>query len=392
MTHDTYFNVASAPAPVTRRAFLIGGSAAAMSIAVPAFGVAAALPRDGIRPTDGALTTTKGTITSLATDVDARDYVINARFRNPYTGDPRVTWDYGFTFRRNERQETFFSLNSAGLWRKNLYRFTGDTGVYQPEFQREGAVPTMKLGTNETNDVQLVVTGDVGELLVNGRSIAALNLAENGDGGDVRIGTGYYNTTGSDLTIDYRNFYVAPPPPPSAFARRAADARYGPAHGAITYGPSGSSVRSVFPVVTARDGVVSARFFNPYATARALWDYGFGFRRSETKLYRVVLRGDRTWELSYAAKEATESGFSLASTTVVRTGPAAPLRVGEGESNDVRLEFRGARGILSVNGMPVADLDLAAHTEVGAINIATQFGDGSGIEGELLRYEDFTIT
>ena len=377
-------------AGVTRRALLIAGGVAAVGVALPSFGVAADIPHDGTRPTDGTLATQGGTVSVADTDVNVRDYVINATFRNPAGGD-RMQWDYGFVFRVNNGAETRVYVVSDGTWIKSPYGRTADgSSNLDRANRRTGTVVNLKRGANETNDMQVVVTGDVAELLINGRSVTGLNIAENGGAGDVQIGAGFLTSSVAGQTIEYRNFYVAQPPAPSAVAMRAMGAVYGPATAGLRNTVPGMGAHTSYTGVSLRDGTISARFLNPFGATHGAWDYGFTFRRSDTKSYRLVLFSDKTWAFLYGAQDPKDS--SRQSFTALADGKAAPLRVGDYENNDIVVQMGGASGALLVNGVRLADLDLGANGDAGDVAIGTQFDAPSGIDGMITGYEDFLIT
>jgi len=382
---------------LTRRALLIGGGMAAVGAVLPTFSgvavpvaAAADIPRDGTRPADGTLTTQGNAVSVDGADVNARDYVINATFRNPPGGD-RMQSDYGFEFRAGDGGETRVYVVSDGTWIKSPFvRAPDGTNALDRANRRTGAVAGLKRGAGETNDLQVIVTGDVGELLVNGRSVTGLNLAGNGGGGAVRIGAGFLTDSVAGQMIEYRNFYVAQPPEPSAVARRAMGAIYGPATGGIRNSAPGMGTQEVYTGASLRDGTIAARFSNPFGAAHGAWDYGFAFRGSDTKVYRVMVLSDKTWRFVYGAQDAQDT--SRQSFTLVTDGMAAPLRVGDYESNDVVMQLRGASGTLLVNGVRLADLDLGANGDMGTVTIGTQFFSTSGIEDMTTGYEDFLIT
>ncbi len=111
---------------------------------------------------------------------------------------------------------------------------------------------------------------------------------------------------------------------------------------------------------------------------------------SDTHQWTLTLDSMGRWYLYLDTSARATDAFGGESPR--QTGTVPPLRTGAGDFNDVMLAFTGSTGTLTVNGVWVADLDLAACTEAGQVSIATQVRANSGQAGAATRYKDFTIT
>ena len=342
-------------------------------------------------PLSGSLTTKNATIIFDRAGVMTRDATISATFRNP-PGNKQ--WSYGFEFRETDKVLSRLFFTSFGTWEKR-YVAKDATGAFVRDARRDesGSADPLNLNANETNDVQIVVTNKVGELFLNKTRVASLQVGENLEPGDIYIATGFYSDDQVGLVIPYSNFTVAnPPPAPSAKAQQADMTLYGPANGALHFNPSSSTIPAINVLVPVTNATVSARFINPYAATRKGFDYGFNFRRSATKQYRLVLSSDKTWKLLYVTKAAGDAGFPASGETQVDIGTVNALRVNDKDSNDVVLQFMGTTGTLRVNGLKIKDFDFGANTDEGTVSILSGYQADNQIAGESTRYEDFTIT
>jgi hypothetical protein len=77
--------------------------------------------------------------------------------------------------------------------------------------------------------------------------------------------------------------------------------------------------------------------------------------------------------------------------TLIESGTVSDLRTGADESNHLRIIVMGDSGEFYVNGQLVASLDMSGLTDAAYIKAATGIGGGDEIEGEVTRFEDFTI-
>ncbi len=387
--------------PLSRRTMLratasavLGASAALPRIAAP---VAAADPQLVFGPQDGKLVNAATQIAVSRVAVTDADCVLNATFRNPYgaDGSPSPYWSYGFGLRRN-------SSGTAGayIYVRSDYKWgviflsvdaQGKTG-FDDSRERDGTLPDLRIGANATNDMQVIVSGGTAELLVNGVDIAAIDLGDLRNPGNVSIATGVdQDSTVAGTTTDYLQFQVfSPAPPPTPFASRAPMYLYGPANGGLRHTLNPDTVDSFTTGgLRLQDGTISVRFFNPYDAGVGAFDYGFEFRNTNTSFYRLTLLSDQTYILRYRMRQSTNIPYGPAQT--IQQGNIANMNIGNGEANDMVVQMTGAKGALLVGGMQVATLDLSKGVVAGGVNIGTGFITDEEQMGAVTRYENFTI-
>ena len=170
-------------------------------------------------PAVGQLDVTSDTeVASKRTTVQLRDFIVEATFTNPYDpGD--YGWDYGFFFRHNGTNHEYrIYVTSDGDW--SLKRVangesgtdTGDaTATPTVEFTPidGGNVDNLNRDTGATNRLRLVASGDGGLFFVNDQYVAAFELSDYLDKGEIELGSAFLldNTNVgesvhySDLTI-----------------------------------------------------------------------------------------------------------------------------------------------------------------------------------------------
>jgi hypothetical protein len=116
-----------------------------------------------------------------------RDFVIEARFFNPY-GVSEHAWDYGFLFRDtggNKQYRLVVSSNS----RWDLFLVDGDPNVAALEY---GYVENFDITVNGSNRIRLVAKDTSVYFFVNDKYVATLNVSKKLDSGDIYVATGIY--------------------------------------------------------------------------------------------------------------------------------------------------------------------------------------------------------
>ncbi len=163
-------------------------------------------PRSGSLPHNAGNDQLKG----FEAGVWLRDFIAEATFYNPYDFREK-RWTYGFGFRHTgpNNQYRLILLPSSGRGRWELQLVRG--GPRPPQFEEiaSGEVPPLKLEPGAANTVVLVADGPSGELYVNGRHIATLNLSGKVEAGDVWVGIGFYRDTEiTGRVTRFENFVV----------------------------------------------------------------------------------------------------------------------------------------------------------------------------------------
>jgi len=405
---------------LNRRAILAAGGGLVAAACSGGMRSAAAQPSIFYGPVDGQLVhppagvVLPGTVRYVVALSEA-DYVIRTTFHNPYAAinsgvfNPTFTvptayrqWSYGFDFRLSPSRGGAVYVDSL-TYHWAVVIFTPDAAVFKgrrPLRTLQGGVPGLRIGEGETNDLQLVVSGPIGQLTVNGEDIAALNLSDLLQRGDVAVATGYTSSGVFGLApgaTGYEGFTITPALPPTPFGQRAPSYLYGPVNGGIRQTKQGSNMNSTsqsgegfITGARMRDGIINARFYNPYDAAEQPWDYGFWFRSNSTPTsgpsgyYTLAIRSDGTYVLAFA--RAVSRAYIARE---VQRGPVA-LQTGAGEGNDVEVRVDGPGGMLSVNGYEIATLDLHDLTDEGDVFVLTAMSVPPQ-RGTVTRYENLTV-
>ncbi len=158
---------------------------------------------------------------------------------------------------------------------------------------------------------------------------------------------------------------------------------FGPESGSIEYNPNFIAQHQSKTSVT--DGIIEARFFNPFSPQVGSWSNGFIFRsNSGGEFHVVVLHSNGSW-YHYLRSDASNDDRSLAaeySSHIVTT---------TSRSNHIRVIANGSEGWLFINGAYVANLDLSGLSGAGSVSAVGSYYQSDGIAGKSTRFEDFTI-
>lgn len=305
-----------------------------------------------------------GFIETLYADVSMADFMVEARFTNPF--DAAVhPWNYGFILRRGGEIEDPFGLvlivTSNRRWEVN-YR-SGDDYIDIAE----GNTSNLYLGVGQENHLMVIALQGRGWLFVNGSFVASVDLSEVTDQGNVAVITGYYE--GGERTgasTKYENF-------------RGYDLRrgYGPISGTIEeneefIGQHRSGLRF-------RDFVAEADFINP---ASGTWDYGFVFRSPTVGHLEVVAFHDEGW-WEHTTRSPEDDEYAD-----VDSDWSVNWLDGALDRNHLLLIAMGETGWLFINGQMEATLDLSHNMESGGISAMAGFYNTSNRD---VDFRDFTV-
>jgi hypothetical protein len=145
-----------------------------------------------------------GGMEAFGASVNTQDFVVEARFFNPYSSN-EGSWDYGFIFRHTGENNHFrLILQSDKTW-----QLINNTGSAEGKSISQGKVTWLNTDSNGSNTVRLIAHGSNGEFYVNSRLVAKLDLSERINSGNIFIVTGFYQgneTSGS--TTRFENFQV----------------------------------------------------------------------------------------------------------------------------------------------------------------------------------------
>ncbi len=126
-------------------------------------------------------------IESFDADVNLANFIVEARFFNPYGADIGE-WDYGFVLRHEAKDTQFrFVVLSTKQW-----VLLNNTGTSSGEVIDKGNLPDLDVSAQGSNLVRLIFTGDRGFFFLNGRFISEINLSSRQNAGSILATTGVY--------------------------------------------------------------------------------------------------------------------------------------------------------------------------------------------------------
>ena len=160
---------------------------------------------------------------------------------------------------------------------------------------------------------------------------------------------------------------------------------FGPLSGTLRHNPGDGLIETEYARVSLSDFTVWATFTNPYSAAANNWDYGFMLRDNRSNdgnFAFITVTSNGRWEARVRNRDAS---FSES----VGEGRLANLNTAAGERNTVWLAAVGTRGLLFVNGMFIATVDLSAVSGNGDIAVVTGTFAGNEVAGAVTRFEDF---
>ena len=324
-------------------------------------------------PENGSIehNTRDGLIDTYRANISVSDAVIEARFFNPYSTQVG-SWSSGFIFRNRDANVVHIVIvNSNGAWYH--YLRTGDV-VTEQDLSAEYS-NHIATASNRSNHVRVIARGPEGLLFINGAFIARLDLSGLTDSGSVSAVGSYFQSDG----IDGRSTRL------EGFAVRSLRRVYGPRDGTIKHDPTDGFIDVHDSSVTLSDGIIEARFFNPYVSTEGDWSSGFLMRKGgEGEFHSLLIEELGTWlhDLRLGDADTTQS---LARENSVLISDA------RGGSNRIRVVALGNEGWLFINGTYIDKLDLSGWTESGQVSAVTNYFTGDGITGYSTRFEDFTI-
>ena len=309
-----------------------------------------------------------------------RDGIIEALFENPYLNSTVGYWSYGFLFRQTGAN-TFHAviLNSKDGHFYHILR-TGEASTEQqltvnPAFE-------MNAGFPGSNRISIVIDGDEGTLYVNGHYTATIQLGGLMDAGSVVVVGNYFRGHGvAGHSTHFRDFTVWPPPTPL----------FGPMDGEIEHNIHETGFIDTYRAsgIQTRDGIIEARFFNPYSASVGQWSSGFMFRHRSidgVPKFHIVLITERGNFYHYLRTTGDgEADQRLAFRHIGEIDASYP------GSNHIRILANGSEGKLHINGHFIADLQLQGLMEEGSVYAVGTYFRSHGVAGHSTRFEDFTI-
>ena len=152
-----------------------------------------------------------------------------------------------------------------------------------------------------------------------------------------------------------------PVPTSGAVATQTPSYVFGPESGSIEHNPDDGLIDVHQANVSLSDGIIEARFFNPYSTRAGSWSVGFLFRNSGHNVVHMVVVSSQSAWYHYLRTEDVDAEQELAAEYTNQ------LNTDSRGNNHVRIVVKGSEGWLFINGIFVDALDLSGLTEEGSI-------------------------
>ena len=225
-----------------------------------------------------------------------------------------------------------------------------------------------------------------GPLLNTKGEVVGMNTG--GYSGDVAQGFGLaikFDVLSSRLTALKAGQSSLPTPvaTPGVVATQTPGYVFGPESGSIEYNPD--FIAQHQSQTSVLDGILEARFFNPFSPQVGSWSNGFIFRRnSGGNFHVIVLNSDGRW-YHYLRSDASNDDLNLAAEYSSHINTTARC------SNHIRVIANGTEGWLFINSAFVASLDLSGLTGIGSVSAIGAYFQDDGLAGTSTRFEDFTI-
>ncbi len=302
----------------------------------------------------------------LVGDVITADLVAESMLRPPRIGVGGA-WSAGLRLRMRPGPAGAahaIVIERSGNWRHELLR----EGAALYETIREGKSSSV-LG--DEVHVRVVAVESAGWLFINGVYEAELDLSGLTESGAVGL-----FAKSEDSTVPTRF---------SGFTVRRLGRAYGPRDGAIHHDPDDGLLDMSRASVSVVDGVIEARFFNPYSIAVGPWSSGFLIRGGSANLFHAVVFNEYSRWFHYLRTGHAVSERELANEA------SDLLSNKRNGSNHVRIIALGDEGWLFINGSYVDELDLSDWVGAGSVSAVGQYFAGDGVAGQSTRFEGFTI-
>ena len=227
-----------------------------------------------------------------------------------------------------------------------------------------------------------------GPLLNTNGEVVGMNTS--GYSGDVAQGIGFaikFDVLTARLTAMKAGQSSLPTPlaTPGAVATQTPNYVFGPESGTIEHDPGDGLIDVHRANVSLSNGIVEARFFNPYSTQDGSWSSGFTFRSGRFNEFHIlgIHSSGRWFHYLRTGDVATQQDLAAEySNHIITTA---------GGSNHIRIITNGSEGWLFINGAYVANLDLSGLTGEGTVSAVGSYFQDDGIAGKSTRFEGFTI-
>ena len=236
-----------------------------------------------------------------------------------------------------------------------------------------GSSQNIRIGREVQNRVRVMASGNIGWLFINGVYEAELDFRGLvGPGSISLVGAWLAGEEFPGFTVPFSDFNVQP-----------LGRRFGPETGTIEHSPGDEHIDTHPTSVWLVDGIIEARFFNPYSSIEGDWTSGFLIRVASADEHHAVFIDDDGGWYHYLRMAGADTKLAEGVSEHISASPSG--------SNHIRIVALGESGLLFVNGALVSSLDLSGLLGSGKVAGLGAYFSSHAIAGKLTRVEDFTI-
>ena len=330
------------------------------------------LPGRGFGPVSGELEHDDDNyVETLDARVNLTNSVVEATFVDAHTTEGRE-WSHGFFFRKVGHRLYALSISSGGKWQLT---FRDGEPPHDDDIRvQSGDSTNINVGGGLENHVRVIALDERGWLFINGTFESQLDLRANGDTGTANLLAHWFrgHEYPGSFTV-YKDFSVRP-----------IKLEHGPEEGSIEHDePDNPAVPTHRSQVWVKDGIIEARFFNPFFVPEGEWSSGFFFRNnSEVGTYSAVISGSPAWHHGFWDGDKWER---LAAET------ESGIATNRGNANLLSVIAIGELGHLFINDSYVSELDLSDWIGPGDVRAITAFYAGHSVTGVSTQFERFAV-
>ena len=295
--------------------------------------------------------------------------LIEATFVDTHSAEGR-SWSHGFLLRAVEQRYYILAISSHGNW---YLKRRNNVPPYDAIDVQDGLSSNIRTGRNAENHVRVITLDGRGWLFINGAFEVELNLKEiSGTGSVSLIDHWFSNHQYPGKTTVYKDFSVRP-----------IELEHEPEDGAIEHSGRETKIDGHLGYALMADGIIEARFFNPFFVPEGEWSSGFILRGSiDDGSYVVVIDGSGGWYHGLlwggdleSLREEWEDGIATA----------------RGNANLLLVIAIGESGYLFINNSYVDTLDLSGWTGEGFASAIASFYFGHSVAGVSTQFERFAV-
>ena len=327
-------------------------------------------PKRGFGPVSGELEHDEDDfVETLDTRVSLTNSVVEATFVDTHSQRGR-SWSYGFFIRKLGNRYYILTISSSGYW--SLYLRNGMPPNDAIDVQ-SGHSHNIEVGGGFDNHVRVIALDERGWLFINGQFEAQLDLSEIGHAGSVDLIAHWF--TGdeySDSSTVYSDFSVRP-----------IEVAHESNNGTIEHSGEESGVDTHRSRAWMADGIMEARYFNPFFVPQGEWFSGLFFRDgNDGRPHLVALAGWGGW---------IQASWTGSTWIILVTEAEEKVTTARGNANLLLVIALGDTGHLFINNSYVADLDLSDWTGTGRVHLMAGVLEGNTGTGVLTQFERFAV-